>query len=156
MSHRSSVAAVRPVAVLPAASTNRTIAGARPLDWREGLPVLTGLGITMREVRMTDAPALFARLTTAAVSRFISPPPSSVERFERFIEWTHRQRAAGLYMCFAVVAEGADGPVGLFRIRQLVHDHSEDIARLLTQAQFVLEFRPYVVDSHHHRVAGHP
>jgi RimJ/RimL family protein N-acetyltransferase len=53
------------------------------------------------------------------VTRFISPPPSTVEGFERFIAWTHRQRAAGQYVCFAVVPDGSDTAVGLFQIRQL-------------------------------------
>jgi RimJ/RimL family protein N-acetyltransferase len=58
-------------------------------------------------------------LTTEEVSRFISPPPNTVAGFERFIEWTDRERAAGHYVCFAVVPEGFDHAVGLFQIRQL-------------------------------------
>ena len=88
-------------------------------DWRERLPVLRGLGVTLRELRESDAASLCALLTTDEVSRFISPPPSTVEGFERFIRWTHRQRAAGEYVCFAVVPEGADTAVGLFQVRQL-------------------------------------
>jgi RimJ/RimL family protein N-acetyltransferase len=48
-------------------------------DWREQLPVLTARGITLRELRLEDAPSLFAMLTTEEVSRFISPPPTTVE-----------------------------------------------------------------------------
>ena len=51
--------------------------------------------VTLRELRASDAPALFAALTNEQVSRFISPPPSTVDGFETFIAWTHRQRAAG-------------------------------------------------------------
>jgi ribosomal-protein-alanine N-acetyltransferase len=58
-------------------------------------------------------------LATEEVSRFISPPPTTVEGFERFIAWTHRERAAGNYICFAVVPEGTDTAVGLFQVRQL-------------------------------------
>ena len=61
-------------------------------DWREGLPVLSGKCVTLRELRASDAPSLFAMLTTEEVSRFISPPPTSVDGFERFIAWTIRQR----------------------------------------------------------------
>src|SRR5438045_2604274 len=75
--------------------------GAKANDWRTGLPTLTGSLVTLRELEIADAPALFAALTTAEVSRFISPPPASVDGFERFIEWTRRQRAAGQYVCFA-------------------------------------------------------
>ena len=48
---------------------------------------------SLRELRASDAASLFALLTTEEVSRFISPPPSTVEGFERFIAWTLRQRA---------------------------------------------------------------
>jgi RimJ/RimL family protein N-acetyltransferase len=51
------------------------------------------------------------------VSRFITPPPDSVDGFERFIAWSQRQRAAGVYACFAVVV---DGPaIGLIQVRQV-------------------------------------
>src|SRR4249920_3513675 len=32
-------------------------------DWREGLPVLGGAQVTLRELRASDAPSLFAMLT---------------------------------------------------------------------------------------------
>jgi RimJ/RimL family protein N-acetyltransferase len=88
-------------------------------DWRDGLPLLAGALVTLRELRETDAQALFAMLSTEEVSRFISPPPSTVEGFERFIAWTHRQRAAGQYVCFAVVPHGSDVAIGLFQVRSL-------------------------------------
>ena len=88
-------------------------------DWKTGLPVLTGSRITLRELRVSDAPSLFAMLTTEEVSRFISPPPTTVEGFERFITWANAQRAAGNYACFAVVPHGMDTAVGLFQVRQL-------------------------------------
>jgi RimJ/RimL family protein N-acetyltransferase len=88
-------------------------------DWRSSLPLLTGSLVTLRELQTSDAPSLFAMLTTEEVSRFISPPPSSVEGFERFIAWTDRQRAAGQYVCFAVVPKGSDTAVGVFQVRSL-------------------------------------
>jgi len=88
-------------------------------DWKKGLPVLEGRGITLRELRMSDAKALLALLTTEEVTRFISPPPTTVEGFEKFIAWTIREREAGRYLCFAVVPEGHDTAVGLFQVRQL-------------------------------------
>ena len=88
-------------------------------DWREGLPVLSAKGVTLRELRITDAPSLFAMLTTEEVARFISPPPSTVEGFERFIAWTIRQRRAGSYACFAVTVEGSDTAIGIFQLREL-------------------------------------
>jgi len=88
-------------------------------DWKDGLPLLTGSLITLRELRQSDAPSLFAMLSSEEVSRFISPPPSTVDGFERFIAWTHRQRAAGQYVCFAVVPHGSDTAIGLFQVRSL-------------------------------------
>ena len=63
-------------------------------DWREALPILRAKGITLRELRASDAPSLLALLTTEEVSRFISPPPTTLEGFERFIQWARRERAA--------------------------------------------------------------
>jgi ribosomal-protein-alanine N-acetyltransferase len=88
-------------------------------DWRDGLPVLSAKGVTLRELRISDAASLFAMLTTEEVSRFISPPPSTVEGFEKFIAWTIRQRRAGTYACFAVTLEGSDTAIGIFQLRQL-------------------------------------
>jgi ribosomal-protein-alanine N-acetyltransferase len=86
-------------------------------DWKAGLPALHGAGLTLRELRLSDAASLLAMLTTEEVSRFISPPPTTVEGFERFIEWTGRQRAAGTYLCFGIVPAGCDAAVGLFQVR---------------------------------------
>jgi RimJ/RimL family protein N-acetyltransferase len=88
-------------------------------DWTRGLPVLVGSQITLRELRASDAPSLFALLTTEEVARFISPPPNTVEGFERFIAWTARQRSAGAYVCFAVTLKGYDTAIGIFQIRNL-------------------------------------
>jgi ribosomal-protein-alanine N-acetyltransferase len=88
-------------------------------DWRTGLPVLTGSLVCLRELRASDAAPLFKAMTTDEVSRFISPPPTTVEGFERFIAWAQRQREAGQYVCFAVVPRGSDTAVGLFQVRAL-------------------------------------
>jgi [ribosomal protein S5]-alanine N-acetyltransferase len=88
-------------------------------DWKTQLPVLHSEGITLRELRLSDATSLLSLLTTEEVTRFISPPPTTIEGFERFIQWAQRERAAGRYACFAVVPDGYDTAVGLFQIRQL-------------------------------------
>jgi RimJ/RimL family protein N-acetyltransferase len=88
-------------------------------DWKQGLPTLTAENITLREMRLSDAPSLLAMLTTEEVSRFISPPPTTVAGFERFITWTHAERQAGRYICFAVVPKGMDTAIGIFQVRQL-------------------------------------
>jgi RimJ/RimL family protein N-acetyltransferase len=91
-------------------------------DWRHGLPTLHGSLVTLRELRTSDAAALLAAMSTEDVARFISPPPTSVDGFGRFIAWAQRQRAAGQYVCFAVVARGTDTAIGLFQIRSLDTD----------------------------------
>lgn len=88
-------------------------------DWRTGLPHLTGELVTLRELRSSDAPSLFAALSTEQVSRFISPPPATVEGFGRFINWAIRQRQCGQYVCFAVVPNDSDTAIGIFQVRSL-------------------------------------
>jgi uncharacterized protein len=109
------------VALLPRARADVS-PGARPCvtsDWRQVLPVLSSGAVRLRELRTSDAGALLELLTTEEVARFISPPPTTVEGFERFIAWAQRERAAGRYICFAVVPEGMDTTIGLFQLRQL-------------------------------------
>jgi RimJ/RimL family protein N-acetyltransferase len=100
-------------------TTNVIPSAAVTTDWKKGLPTLQGAGFTLRELRMSDAKALLALLTAEEVTRFISPPPTTLEGFERFISWTVREREAGRYLCFAVVPDGYDTAVGLFQVRQL-------------------------------------
>jgi ribosomal-protein-alanine N-acetyltransferase len=88
-------------------------------DWRNALPVLAGAKVTLRELQVSDAASLFAMLTPEEVSRFISPPPTTVAGFERFIAWACAERAAGRYACFAVVPHGMQTAIGLFQVRQL-------------------------------------
>ena len=75
--------------------------------------------MTLRALRADDAESLFELLTTEEVARFISPPPSTVEGFRRFIQWAGIEQAAGRYACFAVVPAGTDTAVGIFQVRQL-------------------------------------
>jgi len=88
-------------------------------NWKTALPVLSGTNFTLRELRIEDAPSLLTMLTTEEVSRFISPPPTTVEGFERFIAWTHRERMAGNYACFAIVPRGMTTAIGIFQVRSL-------------------------------------
>jgi ribosomal-protein-alanine N-acetyltransferase len=99
----------------------------RPLvtsDWRERLPLLHGNGFSLRALRRSDAPSLFAMLSTEEVARFITPPPTSVAGFERFIDYVERRRAHGQFACFAVVPRGLDTAVGIFQLRALDREFS--------------------------------
>ena len=95
------------------------VADAVSTDWRKGLPLLAGATVTLRELRPSDAASLFTLLTSEEVSRFISPPPSTLDGFEKFIAWTLRQRSAGAYVCFAVTIDATDTAIGIFQLRQL-------------------------------------
>jgi RimJ/RimL family protein N-acetyltransferase len=88
-------------------------------DWRKSLPVLAGDGFVLRELRLEDAPSLLAMLTTEEVSRFISPPPTTIEGFEQFIAWAAHERELGNYVCYGVVPAGMKSAVGLFQLRSL-------------------------------------
>jgi RimJ/RimL family protein N-acetyltransferase len=112
MPHPSEFAGVAPVEIYV---STRAVTS----DWRARLPVLCGSKVTLRELRLSDAPSLLVMLTTEEVARFISPPPTTVDGFARFIAWTHRERSAGRYICFGVVPDGYDTAVGLFQVRQL-------------------------------------
>jgi ribosomal-protein-alanine N-acetyltransferase len=87
-------------------------------EWQQGLPVLRGERVLLRELRASDAASLCALLNTEEVARFISPPPATVDGFERFIAWTHRQRTAGSYVCFAVTLQGYDTAIGIIQLRR--------------------------------------
>jgi ribosomal-protein-alanine N-acetyltransferase len=115
---------LEPMAATVRATTSAATAATRPATtvaskWRQQLPVLAGAGFTLRELELEDAPSLLAMLSTEEVARFISPPPTTVEGFERFIMWTHQKRAEGQYVCFAVVPEGMSRAIGLFQVRSL-------------------------------------
>jgi [ribosomal protein S5]-alanine N-acetyltransferase len=86
-------------------------------QWREVLPTLIYRTTRLRELRPSDAVPLLSMLTTEEVTRFISPPPVSQEGFERFIQWSHRKRRAGQYVCFGVVPRGYDVAVGIFQVQ---------------------------------------
>jgi len=103
-------------------SSATTGIGERPIpvvDWRRELPTLHGSAVTLRELRPSDAALLLTAMSTQNVARFLSPPPASVDSFEKFIIWARQQRAAGQLICFAAVQPGSDNVVGLFQIRSL-------------------------------------
>jgi ribosomal-protein-alanine N-acetyltransferase len=88
-------------------------------DWQHGLPVLRNTVVTLRELQLSDAASLLSMLTTDDVARFISPPPLTIEGFERFIVCANAERHGGRYACFGVIPHGLDTPVGIFQIRPL-------------------------------------
>jgi ribosomal-protein-alanine N-acetyltransferase len=104
---------------------NLTTRKGTPVGWRARLPALRGTGVTLRELRASDAASLHARLTSDQVARFISPPPRTVEAFDDFIRWSHIRRAEGKYVCFGVVPEGMDVAIGIFQIQLMPNEPAE-------------------------------
>ena len=88
-------------------------------SWRNVPPVLRGARVTLREPCRSDALALLSALATSEVARFIVPPPDSVEGFEQFIAEQRAGRSAGGSICFGVVPDGYQAPVGIFQVRRL-------------------------------------
>jgi RimJ/RimL family protein N-acetyltransferase len=95
-------------------------------DWCQRLPVLHAVGVALRELVPSDAESLFQLLSPDEVSRFISPPPTTVDGYTRFIEWAVVERAEGRLFCFGVVPDGHEHAVGLIQVRRLT-DRSDAV-----------------------------
>ena len=89
------------------------------LAWRTEPLMLAGDAITLREPRASDAPSLLAMLSSDEVARFISPQPTTIAAFERFIATLALEREAGRQFCFGLVPKGMEDAVGIFQVRQL-------------------------------------
>lgn len=107
-------------------------------DWRFAPPVLAAEDVVLREARISDAAALSALLTAPEITRFISPPPPTVEGFERFIAGSQRLRAAGEGACFAITLRDFDTAIGIFQVRQVAP--AEDEARQIGGAVHTAEW----------------
>jgi RimJ/RimL family protein N-acetyltransferase len=92
----------------------------------ENLPTLEGAGVSLRELRPSDAVVLFSLLTEDDVVQFISPPPSSPDGFERFINWSIAERKGGRHFSLGVIPQGLTEPVGVFQLR--VVDRASNVA----------------------------
>src|SRR5215213_1048222 len=88
-------------------------------DWWVQVPVLCGPSIRIREVEAADAAALLELFSDLRVSAYLYPPPASLTQFEGFIEWAQRQRESSKCVCFVVVPNGLQQPIGLFQLRAL-------------------------------------
>ena len=90
----------------------------RPAEGRDrgAIPVLRGMGVTLRELRPTDAASLAAHLATPVVSKHLSAPPADAAAFTQFIEWARAEWRAGRCLSLAVVPDGAEAAVGLLQV----------------------------------------
>jgi len=75
--------------------------------------------ITVRRIPFVNCVQRCARLQaafgSAEVTRLISPPPPTLDGFEKFITWTHRQREAGQSLAFGITVRGCDTVVACSR-----------------------------------------
>ena len=111
------VANLEPIRFVAAPSPVQT--PALDADWTTGLPVLKGRRVMLRELVKSDALSLLSMLSTEEVAKFISPPPSTPQGFEKFIMWAQRERQAGNQFTFGMVPEGCDHAVGLVQVRAI-------------------------------------
>jgi RimJ/RimL family protein N-acetyltransferase len=88
-------------------------------DWTTGLPVIRTHGVVLRELAASDAASLLSMLSTEEVARFITPPPTTLEGFRKFISWAQRERKAGNQLTFGMVPEGYDHAVGIVQVRAI-------------------------------------
>ena len=95
-------------------------AGSAPApSWSEGLPRLEGDRVALRELRSSDAPALYRIVRMPDVAQQMWPPPGSLEAVEGFIERTHLHRRLGQAIYFGVVPGGETDIAGLFELRPM-------------------------------------
>ena len=87
-------------------------------QWRRLPPVLRGAGVVLRELKLSDAPALMAMLSSDEVARFITPPPATIAGFVDFVERARDQRLQGQALTLGVVPDGYAAPVGVFQVRR--------------------------------------
>jgi ribosomal-protein-alanine N-acetyltransferase len=102
---------------LPVPSTAPVEQNHARATWSQALPELSAGEVVLREVRNSDAPSLVSLLTVPQITRYISPPPSTIDGFEQFITASQRLRAVGEGACFAVTLRDSDTAIGLFQIR---------------------------------------
>jgi len=88
-------------------------------EWTNGLPVLHGRKMRLRELVKSDSLSLLSMLSTEEVAKFISPPPTTPQGFEKFIAWAQRERQAGNQFTFGMVPDGCDHAVGLVQVRAI-------------------------------------
>jgi RimJ/RimL family protein N-acetyltransferase len=79
----------------------------------ESLPVLAREDISLREVHLSDAEALTALFKQPEVSKYLDPPPATIDDFGVWIALSQSRRAEGRAACYTLVT-GKDEVSGLF------------------------------------------
>jgi [ribosomal protein S5]-alanine N-acetyltransferase len=92
--------------------------------WSRALPVLSSPRVTLRALRATDAPVLLQQFGSPNVSRYIVPPPSTLEGMREFIRWTHRARRQRGTSVFGVLPAGSTEVAGVMQLWKVERDFS--------------------------------
>ena len=87
--------------------------------WTDGVPLLRGDLMTLREVAASDVYTLFTLFSDRAVTAYMAPPPPTLARFAGFVEWSHQQRTAGRGICFGIIPDGMTAAAGILQVRGL-------------------------------------
>lgn len=89
------------------------------------LPVLSQDDVCLREVHLSDAPALTALFAAPDVSAHLDPPPGTIADFEAWIALSQSRRANGRAACYTLLT-GQQEVSGLFMSLRLDdHDRAE-------------------------------
>ena len=96
-------------------------------DWRQGLPVLRGDRVLLREPVLSDAPFLFRELCVPEVCEYVPPPPAAVDGIERMIAKGIERRQAGQVFSFAIQLADSGELAGILQFVSS-RDHLSDAA----------------------------
>ncbi|MEW5981021.1 MAG: GNAT family protein [Acidobacteriota bacterium] len=89
------------------------------LPWQDGLPVLRGEGIELRELQEQDGQPLNSYFRDEELGRYIPPPPTTPAAYSRFLAWADEHRRSGQFICYGMVPEGSSHAVGVFQVHRL-------------------------------------
>jgi RimJ/RimL family protein N-acetyltransferase len=87
--------------------------------WRQGLPVLNGRTVTLREPVSSDLGPLVDLLSVSDASRFGIDEPVSELSVQRLIDRALEMRSAGLAFSYVIALNAGRTTVGLGQVRQL-------------------------------------
>jgi RimJ/RimL family protein N-acetyltransferase len=88
-------------------------------QWRRLAPVLRGPGVRLRELQLSDAPALAAMLEPGDVASLVSSPPATISHWVALVERAQEDRVRGESLSLGLVPEGYASPIGIFHVRQV-------------------------------------
>jgi RimJ/RimL family protein N-acetyltransferase len=88
-------------------------------QWRRLSPLLRGPGVSLRELRLSDAQALAAILEPRDAMSLVASPPATISQWAALVERAQEDRARGESLTLGVVPDGYASPIGIFHVRQV-------------------------------------